>query len=195
MNAARTLCVPKRNRRRLIVGAASLVVLLSVAGSALASHYIWRNGNQLHWIRDGTAVAQVYFVDYTGSRWPVNASTIEWNRSSRLGAYYLSPSNNCPFHCVGVKADYFGTDDARGWAVLSWDSNGHLTGQTYVRLNKSYAANATKDRAVTCQELGHTIGLDHQGSSSTSCMNGSGTDFNRYPNQHDYDLLFNLYDH
>jgi hypothetical protein len=180
---------------RLTIALAALVILLSAAGSAFASHYIWRGGNQLHWIRDGTAVAQVYWVDYTGSRWPVNASSIEWNKASRLGAYYLSPSDSCPFHCVGVKAASYGTDDARGWAVLYWDSNGHLTGKTYVRFNNSYAANATKDRAVVCQELGHTIGLDHQGNNSTSCMNGSGTDFNKYPNQHDYDLLYNLYDH
>ncbi len=166
--------------------------LLSAAGSAMAGHYIVRDGNQLHWERSGTAVAQVYWVDYTGPRWPVNASSIEWNRSARLGAYYLSPSDNCPFHCVGVRADSFGTDDPRGWAVLRWDTNGHLTGATYVRFNNSYAANATRDRAVACHELGHTIGLNER-TAGDSCMNS--TSFNRLPDGHDYNLLSNLYDH
>lgn len=64
-------------------------------------------------------------VDHTGNRWPVNASTVTWNQSAHIGVYYRAP-DGCPFHCVGVKANWYGTDDARGWAIVDWDRNGHL---------------------------------------------------------------------
>ena len=80
---------------------AILLGLLSAAAPAQASH-AYNDG--AHWQRDGTAVAQVYFVDSTPAYWPVNAATIEWNSAANLGAYWLSPSDYCPFHCVPVES-------------------------------------------------------------------------------------------
>lgn len=189
-----------RFSRRLVARAVAsvglgVVVLAALGPSAAADNYEMGDGYKLHWNRTNTSVAQAYMVDYTGPRWPVNASTVKWNEASRLGVYYLSSTDSCPFHCVAVKADYFGTAEARGFSIIRWDSNGHLTGNTYIRLNNSYAANSTKDRSVTCQEVGHAIGLDHQGSGSDSCMTNSPDRFPMYPNRHDYDILYSLYDH
>ena len=56
---------------------------------------------------------------------------------------------------------------------------------------------------VICQEVGHTLGLDHQSTDGTSldtCMdyyhNTSATDTSStHPNQHDYDELSIIYSH
>lgn len=30
-------------------------------------------------------MSQMYVEEYTGTRWPVNAASLEWNKSSRIG--------------------------------------------------------------------------------------------------------------
>ena len=136
-------------------------------------------------------------VDNTGSRWPVNASTVTWNQSSRLGVYYKTPGT-CSFNCVHVEA-YAYTDQygpSRGKTRLDWDANGHFKpGSIGIVLNTYWAANSNKDRSVTCHEIGHALGLDHQGDAATSCMTNGPTNFPLYPNDHDWNLLFNLYNH
>lgn len=186
----------RRGSRSFVLGILTTASCLCFAATASGSHYIWRDGNKLHWEREGTAVAQVYFVDRTGPRWPVNAATAEWNQAADIGVYYRSPNDNCPFHCVGVDAFYYGTDEPRGSAIFSFDANGHLNGQgTYVRFNRSYADNEPKDRSVVCQELAHDFGLHHQGPDSTSCMTEAPDRFPEHPNDHDWNILSNLYDH
>lgn len=137
----------------------------------------------------------MYFVDHTGSRWPVNASTVTWNQSSRLGVYYQTPGN-CPFHCVHVYSGNYGAGDY-GVASVVWDANGHLVNGasgTTVYLNNYYSAASTRDRHTTCQELGHGLGLAHQGLGSTSCMNNNVLN-TQYPNDHDWNMIYELYDH
>ena len=52
-----------------------------------------------------------------------------------------------------------------------------------------------------CQEVGHTLGLDHQdedfyNTSLGTCMDYSADPtLNQHPNQHDYDMLDAIYEH
>ena len=54
---------------------------------------------------------------------------------------------------------------------------------------------------VTCQEIGHTFGLDHQDENFTNTNLGTCMDYtndpstNQHPNQHDYDELASIYGH
>jgi hypothetical protein len=59
-------------------------------------------------------------------------------------------------------------------------------------------------KLVVCQEIGHTLGLDHQdenfdNTNSGTCMdytsNPLGPPSNEYPNRHDYDELEIIYSH
>jgi hypothetical protein len=94
-----------------------------------------------------------------------------------------------------------------GWLGIAtiWISGSHIT-QGTVKLNDSYfnssPYNTTAWRnLVSCQEVGHTFGLDHQdenfnNTNLNTCMdytNDPGT--NQHPNQHDYDQLATIYTH
>jgi hypothetical protein len=52
-----------------------------------------------------------------------------------------------------------------------------------------------------CQEVGHTLGLDHQDVDFSNPPLGSCMDYttdptpNQHPNQHDYDMLAEIYAH
>ena len=100
-----------------------------------------------------------------------------------------------------------------GWLGVAqvWITGGtHIT-QGTVKNNDYYFNSAStypyKNEAeklhVICQEIGHTLGLDHQstdGSSLDTCMdyyhNTSGTDIlSTHPNAHDYEELGLIYGH
>ena len=54
---------------------------------------------------------------------------------------------------------------------------------------------------VTCQEIGHNFGLDHQDENFYNDPLGTCMDYtidptpNQHPNQHDYDMLETIYSH
>ncbi|MBI3358003.1 MAG: hypothetical protein HY201_02310 [Nitrospirae bacterium] len=97
-----------------------------------------------------------------------------------------------------------------GWLGIAqiWVSGSHIT-QGTVKMNDTYFNTATYNTTpwrnlVMCQEVGHTLGLDHQDVDSTNpnlgtCMdytnNPSGPPSNEHPNQHDYDELLLIYEH
>jgi hypothetical protein len=90
-----------------------------------------------------------------------------------------------------------------GIAGISIDSSGHIT-TGYTKLNDSYFAkdfynNYNWKQSVTCQELGHNVGLSHQdedfnNASLLSCMDYQNPPY-EYPNAHDYDQLVAIYGH
>ena len=92
-----------------------------------------------------------------------------------------------------------------GWLGLAriWLApDGHIDAAVAL-MNDSYMledptyADPIAQQHVLCQEIGHTFGLDHQGSpKKQSCMNDRwglwNPDF-AGPNQHDYDTLAEIY--
>jgi hypothetical protein len=91
---------------------------------------------------------------------------------------------------------------ANGWLGLAqiWVSGSHIVKGT-AKLNDSYFNNSPYNtpvlrQFVMCQEVGHTLGLDHQvdPDTDTSCMETtSAKSTNQHPNQHDYDQLAAIY--
>ena len=105
------------------------------------------------------------------------------------------------------------TYGSNGWLGVAqiWVSGSHIT-QGTVKLNDTYFNTAAYDsfgwrQMVTCQEVGHTIGLDHQDEAFNNpnlgtCMDytndptrNDGNGSNLYPNQHDFDELVTIYSH
>jgi hypothetical protein len=93
-----------------------------------------------------------------------------------------------------------------GWlgiAGISIDTNGHIV-QGYTKLNDTYFDTAYYDsplwkQSVSCQELGHNIGLGHQDGNFNnqplfSCMDYQDPPY-EYPNAHDLDQLDTIYGH
>jgi hypothetical protein len=98
----------------------------------------------------------------------------------------------------------YGNNGWLGIAGISLDSNGHIT-TGYTKLNDTYySAGGFYDTpawrlSVTCQELGHNVGLGHQdedfnNGSLFSCMDYQNPPF-EYPNSHDYEQLDIIYGH
>jgi len=97
-----------------------------------------------------------------------------------------------------------------GWLGLAtvWFSNSHIT-QGTVKLNDTYFNTSAYDtlawrNLVSCQEVGHTLGLDHQDTNFDNTNLGTCMDYtsnplgppdNEHPNQHDYDELGIIYQH
>ena len=101
-----------------------------------------------------------------------------------------------------------------GWLGVAsiWISGLHIT-QGTVKLNDTYFNTAKYNTAawrnlVMCQEVGHTIGLDHQDTTFNNTNLGTCMDYtndpdgggffglsNEHPNQHDYDELGIIYLH
>lgn len=101
-----------------------------------------------------------------------------------------------------------------GWLGLAqiWASGLHIT-QGVVKLNDTYYTPGSSydtygwRNMVVCQEVGHTLGLDHQdvtfgNPNLGTCMDytddpdrNDGNGNNWYPNLHDYDELAIIYNH
>lgn len=87
-----------------------------------------------------------------------------------------------------------------GWLGLAqiWVSGSHIQ-KAVAKVNDSYFALSTYNRYeakrhVLCQEVGHTLGLDHQ--TSQSCMDDKNGLFDAsymQPNGHDYEQLALIY--
>lgn len=98
-----------------------------------------------------------------------------------------------------------------GWLGLAqiWVTSGLHIVQGVTKLNDTYFNTPTYNTTawrnlVMCQEVGHTLGLDHQDEifdnpNLGTCMdytrNPSGPPSNEHPNQHDYDILQTIYAH
>jgi len=168
-----------------------------------------------HWARTSNPFT-LNLGNNTSGTWTGHLATAssDWSQSSVLDTSIVAGRTK-PKACrpttgrVEVcNANYGNT----GWLGVAqiWISNGvHIT-QGLVKNNDYYFGSSTyaynneaEKLHVMCQELGHTLGLDHQsedGSSQNSCMdyyhNTSNADtLSTHPNQHDYEQLASIYAH
>ncbi|HYX90403.1 MAG TPA: hypothetical protein VE782_02480, partial [Myxococcaceae bacterium] len=94
-----------------------------------------------------------------------------------------------------------------GWLGIAqiWLSGDHIV-QGTTKVNDTYFNTATYNtpawrNLVMCQEVGHTLGLDHQDENFNNPPLGTCMDYtsdptpNQHPNQHDYDELQIIYSH
>jgi len=94
-----------------------------------------------------------------------------------------------------------------GWLGLAqiWVNGSHIY-QAIVKMNDTYFNSSFYNsfawrNLVMCQEIGHTLGLDHQDEIFDNPPLGTCMDYsndplpNQHPNQHDYDQLELIYGH
>lgn len=185
------------------------VVLALIPHQALATH----SWGGYHWARTNNPFT-LNLADNLSLSWdPYLATTSsDWNVSSVLDTSILAGTQN-PRRCrptsgrVEVCNYRYGNN---GWLGLAqiWVSGLHITqgvskmNDTYFNTSK-YNTPAWKN-LVMCQEVGHTLGLDHQDEifdnlNLGTCMdytrNPAGPPSNEHPNQHDYDMIETIYAH
>ena len=188
-----------------------LAMATILSSSASFAGHAWGN---YHWART-TSSFDLTIINSTTSNWDgyVSQAISDWSASSVLNMVEDtggSTSRKVRRRCKGGSGRVricnlaYGNNGWLGIAGISIDSGGHIT-TGYTKLNDTYySAGSYYDtydwrQSVTCQELGHDIGLSHQDEnfnnvSLYSCMDYQNPPY-EYPNAHDYGQLESIYAH
>lgn len=190
-----------------------LVMASTISPSAMATH----SWGGYHWARTTTSF-DLAVINSTTSDWDgyVAQATSDWSVSTVLnmvedtnGDTSSKTRRQCsaPTGMVRICNLAYGNNGWLGIAGISIDSRGHIV-SGYTKLNDTYFDpgyaggyyyNDLWRQAVTCQELGHDIGLGHQDENFNNdplytCMDYQDPPY-AYPNAHDYDELGIIYGH
>jgi hypothetical protein len=193
---------------------AGVAVLSTYFSTTVFANHSW---GVYHWARTGNPFT-LKLGDNLSSNWdPYLAITSrDWSLSSVLHTTVVAGGTN-PKNCratngrVEVCNSKYGNN---GWLGLAqiWINGSHIT-QGVTKINDTYF-NTTKyntpawKNLVMCQEVGHTLGLDHQDEIFNNPNLGTCMDYtddpsgllksqlsNEHPNAHDYEELETIYAH
>lgn len=196
----------KRSVRGLLtIGVLTTLFLAGGSMSAWATH----DWNNYHWARTSNPMP-LKVVDSVDGDWQLefNIALSEWNNSTALNMSVASSDDSsrtrkrCKMQVGQIRIcnAAYGYNWWLGLATIGLDPNGHID-QGTAKVNDSYSsywADPDEKRHVMCQEIGHLFGLGHtseDGSSQKTCMDYSSDPMSISPNQHDYDLLAQIYAH
>jgi hypothetical protein len=198
-----------KSRYRLFI----LVALISLLVPTIASaDHSW---GTYHWARTSNPFTLKVHDNLTSVWEPyLSEADADWDKSSVLDLDVLwnSPLSNVR-RCTSTSGRIeicnakYGRNGWLGIAGISI-SGSHIT-KGYTKLNDTYFNTSTYNkpewrRLVTCQEIGHDFGLDHQDEAFDNpnlgtCMdytsNPLGPPSNEHPNKHDYDQIETIYAH
>jgi hypothetical protein len=202
----------RAERRRMInrVLTAGLAGAAALLASAPASaNHSWGG---YHWARTINPFT-VKLGDNVGGAWKsaLGGASTDWTKSSVLDAPVVTGGVSNTKTCkptpgrVEVCSNAYGRNGWLGVAQI-WLSGDHIT-QGVTKLNDSYFGRGSVydtpawRNLVTCQEVGHTFGLDHQDENFNNANLGTCMDYtnspesNQHPNAHDYEELEDIYAH
>ena len=205
-----------RLRVRPLAVAAAIIVL---GTTGMQAHHSW---GKYHWARTTTVLA-LQVGDNVGSAWDAYLTEAigDWNVSGVLDLVKTTGGTNpatcdpTPGRIEACNAAY-GQNGWLGIAQIWITGRTHIT-QATTKLNDTYFAMSTYNtpawrRLVTCQEIAHDFGLDHQDERNNNTNLGSCMDYtndpdggaggwvpndpsNEHPNAHDYEQLQIIYGH
>jgi hypothetical protein len=210
-------------RRCLLPVVLGITGLLMLTSSAAATPWINSStGNPYHWARTANPFTLKLGNDVT-SAWTsyLSGASTDWSKTGNQTDYFgnfttanplrtsvvtgLTTGRKCKPTSGRVEVCNAGYG-RNGWLGLAtiWASGDHIT-QATTKLNDSYFNSGYYNTpiwraGVTCQEIGHTFGLDHQdesGANFHTCMDyASAPDaWNTHPNRYDYSTLVTDYTH
>jgi len=184
----------------------SLVAVFALAGTASADH----SWGGYHWARTSNPFT-LQLGDNVSSAWDgyLVTTSSDWSVSSVLNTE-IKTGNTKPRTCkattgrVEVCSERYGNTGWLGVAQI-WISGLHIT-KGIVKVNDTYFNTNTYNtpawrNLVMCQEVGHTLGLDHQDEAFDNTNLGTCMDYtndplsNQKPNAHDYEELESIYAH
>ena len=191
-------------RYLLVIFAVAVFAAFTIVTSA---NHSW---NGYHWARTNNPFT-LKLGDNVSSQWDSILATTssDWSQSTVLNTTIVAGGTS-PRSCrpttgrVEVCNARYGNTGWLGIAQI-WASGSHIT-QGTVKLNDYYFDQPTYNTTawrnlVSCQEVGHTLGLDHQDENFNNPNLGTCMDYtndpstNQHPNQHDYDELVTIYSH
>jgi hypothetical protein len=186
--------------------------------SADANH-AW---GKYHWDRsteDTEANPLILGNNFSTSDWDgaLSVASTDWNGSVLKNAVLQGNSNSDCDPTNGQVELCNGEYGENGWLGIAsiWATRGKsnhivqgvvMVNDTYFSM-PSYNSQSWRD-FVVCQEVGHTFGLDHQDENFSNPNRGSCMDYtsdpdgsildqldNRHPNDHDYEMMAEIYAH
>ena len=183
------------------------VVLAVTLGTAAYASHSW---GSYHWARTANPFT-LKLGDNMSAAWDAHlaVASVDWSASSVLDTTVVSGGTN-PKRCKAVSGrvevcnSKYGNNGWLGIAQI-WASGNHIT-KGAVKLNDFYFNMPTYNtpawrQFVICQEVGHTLGLDHQDENFDNPNLGTCMDYtsdpstNQHPNTHDYEQLEAIYIH
>jgi len=193
------------------LSAVSIVFALSLLTSTTNADNSWAT---YHWARKASSFDLTVINSTTGdwALYYVPQALSDWSLSTKLDMVEDpngSTSKKVRRQCKGPSGQVricnlaYGQTGWLGIAGISIDANAHIT-KGYTKLNDTYFRMSFYNQpdwkqSVTCQELGHNVGLHHQdvdfnNQSLSSCMDYQNPPFAQ-PNAHDWDQLATIYGH
>ena len=195
--------------RKLIGTIILVLVVLALGTSSVKASHSWGN---YHWARTINPFT-LKLGDNASTAWDSYLATTsnDWSASSVLDTTIVAgqTKRNCrpTSGRVEVCNAKYGNN---GWLGLAqiWVSGDHIY-QGVTKVNDTYFNTSTYNtpgwkNLVMCQEVGHTLGIDHQdeifnNANLGTCMdytsNPYGPPSNEHPNAHDYEQLEIIYAH
>jgi hypothetical protein len=187
--------------------AAALTLAFAGLPSQSTANHSWGG---YHWARTANPFT-LKLGDNVSTTWdPILATTSsDWTGSKVLNTTIVAgTSTNKRCRATNGRVEVCnGTYGNNGWLGVAqiWISGSHIT-QGTVKVNDTYfntpTYNTTEWRnLVMCQEVGHTLGLDHQDENFSNANLGTCMDYtnspgtNQHPNAHDYEQLETIYAH
>jgi hypothetical protein len=194
-----------KSRAKHIVGILAIAVLCATTSSA---NHSWGG---YHWARTSNPFLLKLGDNVSGAWDSVLVTTSsDWTQSTVLNTTIVAGGAK-PRNCrptagrVEVCNSTYGNTGWLGVAQI-WITGGtHIT-QATTKLNDTYFNTPTYNTTawrnlVSCQEVGHTFGLDHQDENFNNANLGTCMDYtndpstNQHPNAHDYEELEIIYGH
>lgn len=193
----------------------ALIILLAAGIAVVASaNHSWGG---YHWARTANSFT-LKLGDNVSNVWDqyLSLASGDWSLSEILDTTIVAGATS-PKICKAVKGrvevcnSKYGNNGWLGIASI-WVSGSHIA-QGVVKMNDTYFNTAKYNTSswrqfVMCQEVGHTLGLDHQDENFSNSNLGTCMDYtndpdgslynqlsNLNPNQHDYDMLKTIYEH
>ena len=195
-----------RLRSVIVVSLVAASAALPITASATHSWggYHWARTSNPFMLKLGDNLSGVWDTPFI-----LATTSWDWSQSTVLDTTIVPGSAN-PKNCraiagrVEICNSKYGSTGWLGVAQV-WVSGTHIT-QGTVKVNDTYFNTANYNTTawrnlVMCQEVGHTLGLDHQDSTFDNPNLGTCMDYtndpstNQHPNQHDYDQLATIYTH
>lgn len=193
--------------RNFLLTLLSTVLFFCLFTSNVSANHSW---NGYHWERSSNPFSLKLGDNLTSSWDPYLMTTSnDWGISSVLDTTIvtgLTTAKRCRATQgrVEVCNSKYGNN---GWLGIAqvWVNGNHIA-QGITKVNDTYFVNAKYNtpfwkNLVMCQEVGHTIGLDHQDEDFNNTNLGTCMDYtsspesNQHPNAHDYEELDAIYAH
>lgn len=196
--------------KRIVAVILMVLAVFAFSAGAQADHS-WGN---YHWTKSSSVVS-LQVIDSVTSQWDAAllGAVADWSASTVIDLTQTngSTSSKDRKRCnpssgkIRVCNQSYGRNGWLGIAEIWLNSSGHIV-QGRTKLNDSYHSYSPYNTSawrnfVTCQEIGHDFGLDHQDETFGNENLGSCMDYtnnpesNQQPNAHDYEQLLSIYNH